>query len=88
MLTRLRQEFDAIGKLKVFLDLEPALTGSKLAYGDVAARLGLSEGAVRVATHRLRVRYRELVRAEIADTVANETEVDAELQHLFAALAH
>ena len=53
---------------------------------EIAARLGMKEGAVRVAVHRLRTRYRDLLRAEIAETVASPAEVDAEMQHLFAAL--
>jgi RNA polymerase sigma-70 factor (ECF subfamily) len=87
VLARLRQEFAAIRKDQVFAELEPALTGAKLDYAEIATRLHLNEGAVRVAVHRLRVRYRDLVRAEIAETVATGAEVDAELKHLFAALA-
>jgi RNA polymerase sigma-70 factor (ECF subfamily) len=49
--------------------------------------LGQTEGAVRVAVHRLRQRYRELLRAEIAHTVASADEVDAEMRHLFKVLA-
>jgi RNA polymerase sigma factor (sigma-70 family) len=88
VLSQLRTEFTAIGKSEVFNHLEPALTGGKLAYAEIAAKLRLTEGAVRVAVHRLRLRYRDLVRAQIAETVESETEVDAELQHLFAALSH
>jgi RNA polymerase sigma-70 factor (ECF subfamily) len=47
----------------------------------------MSEGAVKVAVHRLRQRYRELLRAEIADTVASPAEVEEELRALFRALA-
>ena len=53
----------------------------------VAARLGLSEPALRVAVHRLRKRYREVLRAEVTQTVADPAEVDAELRHLLAAVA-
>jgi RNA polymerase sigma-70 factor (ECF subfamily) len=88
VLSQLRTEFTAIGKAEVFEQLEPALTGDKLAYAEIATRLHLTEGAVRVAVHRLRLRYRDLVRAEIAETVESEQDVDAELQHLFAALSH
>jgi RNA polymerase sigma-70 factor (ECF subfamily) len=56
-------------------------------YVEIAAQLGTSEGAVKVAVHRLRQRYRELLRAEIADTVANASEIDDEIRNLFAALA-
>jgi RNA polymerase sigma-70 factor (ECF subfamily) len=47
----------------------------------------MSEGAVRVAVHRLRRRYRELLRDEIAQTVCSEEEIDQEIRDLFSALA-
>ena len=56
-------------------------------YAELAAKLGMEEGAVKVAVHRLRQRYRELLRAEIANTVASPSEVDAEMHHLFNVLA-
>jgi RNA polymerase sigma factor (sigma-70 family) len=87
VLARLKQEFVAAGKGKLFEELKPALTGGKAPYAEIAARLNLHETAVRVAVHRLRLRYRSLIRAEIAETVATESEVDAEVQYLFAALA-
>ena len=59
----------------------------EIAYAEAAAATGLSEGAARVAVHRLRKRYRELFREEIARTVAEPDEVDAELRHLIAVLA-
>jgi RNA polymerase sigma-70 factor (ECF subfamily) len=86
VLARLRKEFAAVGREKLFHELEPALTGEKVAYAEVAARLHLNEGAVRVGVHRLRLRYRDLIRAEIAETVAKPEDVDAELAELFAAL--
>jgi RNA polymerase sigma-70 factor (ECF subfamily) len=52
----------------------------------VARVLGSSETAVKMAVHRLRRRFREVLRAEIAQTVAHPNEVDDELRHLFAAL--
>jgi RNA polymerase sigma-70 factor (ECF subfamily) len=87
VLGRLRREFAAVGKASLFEALEVALIGEKIAYAEIAARLQLKEGAVRVAVHRLRQRYRDLVRAEIAETVADESQVHAELRHLFAALS-
>jgi RNA polymerase sigma-70 factor (ECF subfamily) len=57
-----------------------------VAYVTPAARLGTTEGAVRVAVHRLRRRYGERLRAEIAATVDGPAEVDAEIRDLFAAL--
>jgi RNA polymerase sigma-70 factor (ECF subfamily) len=48
--------------------------------------LGLSEGAVNVAAHRMRQRYRELLRAEVAQTVATPAEIDVELRYLISVL--
>jgi len=87
VLARLRDEFTREGKERVFDELKAALTGAKIPYAEIATRLDLKEGAVRTAVHRLRTRYRDLLRAEIAETVASPAEVDAEMQHLFAALA-
>lgn len=86
---RLRAEHEAAGKLAQFEALKASLAGSRESqpYSELAAQLGLSEGAVKVAVHRLRQRYREVIRAEIAETVAGEAEVEAELKHLMAALA-
>jgi RNA polymerase sigma factor (sigma-70 family) len=87
VLARVRREFVDVGREKLFEELKGALTGEKVPYGEIAARLNLTEGAIRVAVHRLRLRYRELLRTEIGETVATEGEIDAEVQHLFAALA-
>jgi RNA polymerase sigma-70 factor (ECF subfamily) len=85
---RLRDEFDQAGKQKDFNCLKVYLTGEAgtPSYQEAAADLEMTEGAVRVAVHRLRRRYRDLVREEIAQTVAGPEEVDEELRHLFAAL--
>jgi RNA polymerase sigma factor (sigma-70 family) len=85
---RLRDEFNQAGKQKEFNCLKVYLTGEAGApsYQEVAAELEMSEGAVKVAVHRLRRRYRDLVREEIAQTVAGPEDVDEELRHLFAAL--
>ena len=56
-------------------------------YTAVAGQLGVSEGAARVAVHRLRKRFREVYREEIAHTLAGGAEVDAEMRHLAAALS-
>ena len=64
------------------------LTGERgAAYAEIARRLGTTEGALKVATHRLRDRYRTLLRAEIAETVGSDADVDEELRQLFSALA-
>ena len=88
-LERLRAEHEATGKRAQFEALKASLAGARESqpYSELAAKLGLSEGAVKVAVHRLRQRYREVIRTEIAETVASEAEVEAELKHLMAALA-
>jgi RNA polymerase sigma factor (sigma-70 family) len=83
-LTRLREEFAAAGKgeqfehLKDYLSAEPG----EGAYAEVATRLGISSNAVAVAVHRLRQRYGQIVRDEIAHTVASPAEVEEELRYL------
>lgn len=57
-------------------------TGAARPYAEIAAARGTSEGAVKVAVHRLRARYREHLRAEIRETVADEADVDDEIRHL------
>jgi RNA polymerase sigma-70 factor (ECF subfamily) len=82
-------EYEATGRGALFARLRFALTGdrSTLPYAALGEELGMSEGAVKVAVHRLRQRYRELLRSEIAQTVDGPAEVEAELRHLFRALA-
>jgi DNA-directed RNA polymerase specialized sigma24 family protein len=65
-------------------DLLPYVGGAGDArpYGEIAAARGVGEGAVKVAVHRLRGRYRELLRAEIRETVAEDADVDDEIRHL------
>lgn len=89
VLTRVREEYRARGKADLLAQLEPGLTQEAPLgrYAEWAATLGLSDGAVRVALHRLRRRFGELLREEIAQTVANPAEVDEEIRHLFAAIA-
>lgn len=70
-------------RLKVYLTAEEG----SAPYRDAAAELDMTEGAVKVAVHRLRVRYRQLLRDEIAQTVANEDQIDEEIRDLFTALA-
>lgn len=86
--TRLRDECLAAGKAELFDTLRVYLSGEKAvaAYAEAGERLQMSAGAVQVAVHRLRKRYGELLRAEIAHTVSRSEEVDEELRHLFAAL--
>jgi RNA polymerase sigma-70 factor (ECF subfamily) len=86
--TRFHEEFDRTRRRKEFDHLKVYLTGeaTTLSYREAAAELGMTEGAVKVAVHRLRRRYRELVREEIGQTVAGPEDVDEELRRLFAAL--
>src|SRR5262245_18825834 len=79
---RLREEFDRAGKRDEFDRLKVYLTGeaTTLSYREVAAGLGTTEGAVKVAVHRLRRRYRELVREETAHPVAGPQDVHEELR--------
>jgi len=88
VLGRLRREYRDAGREDMFVGLKDTLSGgrSEIPYRELGARLGLSEGAVKVAAHRLRQRYRELLREEIANTVAGPEEVEEELKHLFLAL--
>jgi RNA polymerase sigma-70 factor (ECF subfamily) len=85
VLAALRDEYHAEGNGELFEELKAVLTGQAGAYGDIATRLRRSEGAIKVAVHRLRRRYRELIRAQIAETVG-EGDVEEELQHLVAVL--
>ena len=89
VITRLRQESDAGGKGRLFEQLKPFLMIGKSAipYAQAAAALGLTEGAVRVRVHRLRRRYRELLREEIAQTLADPAQAGEEMQALFSAFA-
>lgn len=84
----LESEHVDAGKKDLFTSLAPCLQGDRLdlSYSEIGTRLGLSEGAVKVAVHRLRQRYRELLRACVADTVADPLEVDGELRHLLEVL--
>jgi RNA polymerase sigma-70 factor (ECF subfamily) len=87
--TSLETEYRAGGKQSLFDELVPFLQGerSDLTYAALGAQIGMSEGAVKVAVHRLRQRYRELLRAAVANTVADPLEVDGELQHLLQILS-
>jgi RNA polymerase sigma-70 factor (ECF subfamily) len=86
---RLEDDFRSKREEELFAALKPCLVGDRasLPYAELAAQLSMSESAVKVAVHRLRQRYRELLRAEIAHTVLSPADVDAEMHHLFSALA-
>ena len=87
---RLADESKAADKQKLFDRLKIYLTTDRgsVPYAEVAPELGMTEGAMKVAVHRLKKRYRELLRDEIAQTVEYEEQVDEEIRELFKALAH
>lgn len=89
VLQQLEAEYRRQGKAVLFAALRPCLVGDResLPYPQLAEQLGLNAGAVRVAVHRLRQRYRARLRAEIAQTVTSAEEADAEMRHLFHVLA-
>ena len=90
VLAQLEAEYRGEGKADQFAVLKDSLAADHgtLRYAELASRLGQSEGAVRVAVHRLRQRYRKLLRADVANTVAEPNEVEEELRHLFQVLAN
>jgi RNA polymerase sigma-70 factor (ECF subfamily) len=87
-ISRLEQEMGRSGKQRQFERLRPWLTGKGLAsrYSTLAADLGISEQALRVAIHRLRRRLGQLLREEVASTVSDRAELDAEMHALYEAL--
>jgi RNA polymerase sigma-70 factor (ECF subfamily) len=86
--SRLREEFVGAGKEALFGEIRIFLTGDKRVgrYAELASKLQTSEAAVKMAVSRMRQRYGELLREEIANTVSNPAEVDEELRAVFAAL--
>ena len=86
-LQELRDEMVKAGKGEQFDALKGSLTGEdESPREEIAARLDMSEGAVKVAVHRLRERYRKLLRAAIAETVSNEAGLNDEMRYLVAVL--
>ena len=88
-LARLRREQEDTDRGKEFARLEGFLTGRQAtaSYRDVAAELGTSEGAVKTSIHRLRQRFGQVLRSEIAETVSSPAEVDDEVKHLLGVIA-
>ena len=86
-LQELREEMTKAGKSDQFDALKGSLTGQdESPREEIAVRLSMSEGAVKVAVHRLRQRYRKLLRAAIAETVSNEADLNDEMRYLVAVL--
>lgn len=88
VLGRLRDDYHAKGKGELFERLKTCLTieDDQDSYGTISAELNMTAGAVKVAAHRLRQRYRDLIRQEVASTVENEDDADDELGHLLKAI--
>ena len=87
-LAALREEMARDGQRERFEALQPCLVGgeAELPYAELAEKFALTESSVKSIVRRLRLRYREVLRAEVARTLANPAEVDAELKHLLAVL--
>ena len=88
VLTRLRGEYEAAGKLRLFDCLKELLAreSGQPSQAEIAAELQMTENAVKQAFHRMRYRYRQLLLEEIAHTVAAQDEVEDELRHFIAVL--
>lgn len=84
VMVRLRQEYEKARRLNLFEALQPYLGGGtgRPGYATLGLELGMSEGTVTVAMHRMRRRYGELLRDEVAETLSDEGEIEAELRHL------
>ena len=89
VIERLETEMAQAGKARQFAALKPALLGgaTRTPFAQIATELGLSEDAARAAAHRLRRRYRDLLRDEVARTLDDPAHVEEEIADLFAALA-
>ena len=89
VLARLRQDHVSAGKAELFDHLKGFLTGDSAAvpYADVAKASGMTEGAVKVAVHRLRRHFRDTLVQEIAETVSDPADIDAEIEYLLKAVS-
>jgi RNA polymerase sigma-70 factor (ECF subfamily) len=90
VMKRLEEEYKGSGRGQLFENLEGCLVrdAAALPYAEIAARLNLSEGAVKMAMQRLRARYQAILREEIRKTVASPEEVEPELRDLFDVFRH
>lgn len=89
VLARVREEHVSTGKAELFDQLKGFLTGDSegVPYADVARGLGMTEGAVKVAVHRLRRHFRDTLVREIAETVSDPADIDAEIEYLLKAVS-
>ena len=88
VLAQLRTDWDANGRVAEFDELKESLLGDgpNGGYAEAAHRLGTTEGALKVAAHRLRRKFQARLRREIGETVADQAEIDDEIQYLVRAL--
>ena len=88
-MTHLRNQYAKSGDEELFETLQPCLASGRdrHSYAELAEQLQMTEGAVKVAVHRMRKRYRELLRGEVLETVEDSEAAETELKHLFEALA-
>jgi RNA polymerase sigma-70 factor (ECF subfamily) len=89
VLTQLEREMSTAGKSRQFAVLQPALLGGakRVPFAEIAATLSISEEAARAAAHRLRRRYREVLRDVVSRTVENPADIDDEINTLFSCLS-
>lgn len=89
VLTRLEQEYCETGRRELFTRLKDFIAGDRgqISYAEAGRQIHLSENAVKQAVHRLRRRYRQLFRDEVAQTVVNPTEIDDEVRHILAVVS-
>ncbi len=87
VMERLKHDYESTGRAAVYARLQQFLWGrqAEISYAEMGLCLGLSEGAIKVAVHRLRQRFRELLREEVAKTVETPEEVEEELRYLLGA---
>lgn len=85
-LLRLREQYETRGRADLFDRLVPLLEGERQAYRDIAVAAGTTEGAVKVAVHRLRKEFGQCLRDQIADTVGDSSQVEQEMEELLAAV--
>jgi len=89
VLHQLQCDYAATGRGEIYRQLQQFLWGrqAELSYADMGTRLGMNEGAVKVAVHRLRQRFRQLLHQEVAQTVEHGGEIEAELRYLLEVFA-
>ncbi len=87
-MSELQRDYETRHQSELFAKVESLLSpdGASGSYAEIATSLGMNEGALKVAVHRLRKRYGELIRAQIAQTVATPQEIEEELRYLFSVL--